>query len=68
MNYCRVDYETGYEYLENDTPIYYKTDTGKQDIEYRNHTLMKTCYKYKRIKRLKELPKGKKVNVFYKKS
>jgi hypothetical protein len=68
MDYCRVDYKEGYEYLKNDTPIYHQTDSNKQYIEYRNHSLMKNCYDYKRIKRLKELPKGKRINFFYEKT
>lgn len=60
MDYCRVDYNTGYyEYLENDT----LTRLG----EYRNHELMSTQYKYQRIKRIKELPTGKEIKTLYSK-
>ena len=66
MDYCRVDYETGYyEYLENDVPIYYHRSSEECILEYRNHELLETQYKYKRIKRLKKLPKGKEVRVLY---
>jgi hypothetical protein len=66
MDYCRVDYKTGYyEYLENDIPIYHQMDSGEQYIDYRNHELLETQYNYQRIKRLKKLPEGKEVKVLY---
>ena len=68
-DFCRVDYYTGvYEYLENDTPIFHRTDKGKKTIiEYRNHKLMKESYHYQRIKRMSKLPEGKKINTVYRK-
>lgn len=67
MDYCRVDYDNCYEYLENDTPVYfYEPFKNKPTIiEYRNASLLKNNYKYNRIKRLKALPPGKKINTLY---
>ena len=68
MDYCRVDYKNGFfEFLKNDTPIYHQKDSGEQYIEYRSSHLMKKSYNYQRIKRIKKLPEGRKINVLYRK-
>ena len=68
MDYCRVDYKNGFfEYLENNIPIHHQMDSGEQYIEYRSRRLMQKCYNYQRIKRLKKLPEGRKINVLYRK-
>lgn len=52
MTYVRVDWDNGYyEYFPNDT------DCG--DGEFRNSFLLHTNCRYKRIRFLPELPKGK---------
>lgn len=58
MDYVRVDYSNGiYEYYKNDTLTF--------DGTYRSQFLMKTSYRYIRIRRLKELPKEKKIGILY---
>ena len=52
MDYVRVDWDNGdYSYFENDTLCF---------DGYRNSFLLHSNFKYKRIRRLKELPKDKK--------
>ena len=58
MTYVRVDWDNGYyEYLPNDT------DCGNG--EFRNSFLLRNNYKYKRIRFLPELPKGKRCKKIY---
>lgn len=53
MDYVRVDWDNGdYSYFENDT---YSSLMN----EYRCGLLISNSFYYKRIKRLKELPEGK---------
>lgn len=53
MDYVRVDWNNGdYSYFENDTFSSFKN-------EYRCGFLISNNFYYKRIKRLKELPVGK---------
>lgn len=64
MDYCRVDFYRG-DY------IYCKNDTLTEFGEYRSSYVLRTNGKplfYQRIKRMKAIPKGKKVNVIYHKS
>ena len=52
MDYVRVDWDNGdYSYFKNDTFCH---------DEYRNSFLLSNHFSYKRIRRLPELPKGKK--------
>ena len=68
MDYCRVDYKNGFfEFFKNDTPISHKMDTGEIYTEYRSHKLMMKTYNYQRIKRIKELPEGRKIGIIYEK-
>lgn len=65
MTYVRVDFEDKYIYLKNDVRAigYHPPGTW----EYRAHELLfsRPRWYYKRIKRMSNLPQGKKVNVWY---
>ena len=57
MDYVRVDWDNGeYEYLKNDILC--------KDGEYRSGFLLHNHMQYKRIRRMKELPKGKKLTIY----
>lgn len=57
MDYVRVDWDNGYiEYLKNDTLC--------ADGTYRNAFLLHNHMRYKRIKRISELPPNKKCTVY----
>ena len=61
VTYARVDFEDKYIYLKNDT---WATEWG----EYRAHELLFSkphYWYYQRIKRMLELPRDKKNNVWY---
>lgn len=58
MDYCRVDFANGvYMYLENNV----QTFGEKNRAEY----LMKKLYRYKRIKRMYQIPPNKEINHLY---
>lgn len=64
MDYCRVDFYSGnYIYCKNDT----LTEFGECRASYVLRTNGKPLY-YQRIKRMKAIPKDKKVNVIYHKT
>ena len=57
MSYVRIDYANGcYEYLKNDTPCL----SGM-----RANPLLRHAYKYIRLRKMNELPEGKKCDKLY---
>ena len=62
--YARVDFEDKYIYLKNDT---WAVGWYPNIWEYRAHELLvsEPQWHYQRIKRMLELPRDKKINVWY---
>lgn len=61
MDYVRVDYENG-------LYAYYKNNVLTGDGTYRSSELLKKHYEYIRLRRLAQLPEGKKTNYLYDRS
>lgn len=65
MDYVKVDVGDSYIYLVNDTLAW---DSRMKEKEMRAHELLeKPRWYYKRIKKISQLPPGKKVRVWYNK-
>lgn len=64
VTYVRVDFEGKYIYLKNDV---WAIKWPPNIWEYRAYELLfsRPCWRYQRIKRMLELPRDKKVNVWY---
>ena len=62
ITYVRVDFEDKYIYLKNDVLV----TEWYPNTEYRARELLRRpLWRYQRIKKMLELPRDKKINVWY---